>query len=196
MTGEHGHQTTMADQDLIHRSPWSLRQRVGRLLWALVQASLFRCSPHNAYLWRATLLRLFGARLGHNARVRRTVRIEIPWHISIGPNASVGDFAVLYSLGEIKIGKHVTISQYAHLCAGTHETRSLQMELICLPVNIGDDAWIATDAFVGPGVTIGARTILGARSSAFKDLPADVIAVGNPAKPIKPRVLEDSDVKV
>jgi putative colanic acid biosynthesis acetyltransferase WcaF len=47
--------------------------------------------------------------------------------------------------------------------------------------------WVAADAFVGPGVTIGARTVLGARASAFADLPGDVIAVGNPAKPIKPR---------
>jgi putative colanic acid biosynthesis acetyltransferase WcaF len=47
--------------------------------------------------------------------------------------------------------------------------------------------WVAADAFVGPGVTIGSRSVLGARSSAFGDLPADVVAVGNPAKVIKRR---------
>jgi putative colanic acid biosynthesis acetyltransferase WcaF len=57
------------------------------------------------------------------------------------------------------------------------------------PIRIGDECWIAADAFVGPGVTIGDRTVLGARASAFNDLPSDVIAVGTPAQPIKPRHL-------
>jgi putative colanic acid biosynthesis acetyltransferase WcaF len=61
------------------------------------------------------------------------------------------------------------------------------MELLRPPIKIGDDVWIAADAFVGPGVTIGDRTILGARASAFHDLPPDVVAVGSPAKPVKKR---------
>jgi putative colanic acid biosynthesis acetyltransferase WcaF len=168
-------------------SPWTTRQKVARLAWGMVQATLFRCSPHNFYRWRAFLLRSFGARLGYDVRVRRTVRVEVPWNLAIGDHTAVGDFAILYCLGPITIGKHATVSQYAHLCAGTHDTRTRAMALIRPPITLGDDVWIAADAFVGPGVTIGDRTILGARASAFSDLPAGVIAVGNPAKPIKPR---------
>lgn len=186
------HEPNHPGEPPVHKSPWTVKERLGRLLWSIVQATLFRCSPHNAYRWRAFLLRRFGAKIGHNARVRRTVRIEVPWHFSIGPNASVGDFAILYSLGRIDLGAHVTISQYAHLCAGTHEYDTLQMDLVRAPIKIGDDAWIAADAFVGPGVTIGARAILGARASAFKDLPPDAVAVGNPAKVIKQRVLKQN----
>jgi putative colanic acid biosynthesis acetyltransferase WcaF len=171
------------------QSPWTVRERVGRLLWALVQATLFHYSLHNAYRWRAALLRLFGATVARDVRIRRTVRIEVPWHLTIGENTAVGDFAILYSLGHITIGRDVTVSQYAHLCAGTHDFTTRRMTLIRTPIRLEDDVWVAADAFVGPGVTIGARTVLGARAGAFSDLPPDVVAVGNPAKPIKARDL-------
>jgi putative colanic acid biosynthesis acetyltransferase WcaF len=173
-----------------HRSPWTTRQKLGRAAWGVVQGTLFRLSPHNAYGWRRMLLRLFGAKLAAHVKVRRTVRIEVPWNLEMGEHSAVGDFAILYSLGMITIGRYVTISQYAHLCAGTHETRTREMTLLRPPIRLGDDVWIATDAFVGPGVTIGDRTILGARASAFSDLPADVIAVGNPAKAIRKREMD------
>ena len=136
------------------------------------------------------LLRLFGAELAGHVRIRPTVRIEIPWNLTIGEHSAVGDFAILYSLGPITLGEYVTISQYAHLCAGTHETRTRAMTLIKSPITIGNDVWIAADAFVGPGVTIGDRAILGARASTFKDIPAGVVAGGNPSRVIKPREFE------
>jgi putative colanic acid biosynthesis acetyltransferase WcaF len=184
-----------ADQDVSltrtlevrQKSPWTRKQNAARVAWWIVGATLFRLSPHNAYEWRSMLLRLFGAKVGPQVKIRRTVRIEIPWHLEIGEHTRVGDFAILYSLGPITIGRYVTVSQYAHLCAGTHETATRAMRLVTPPIRLGDDVWVAADAFVGPGVTIGDRTILGARASAFSDLPGDVIAVGNPAKPMKSR---------
>jgi putative colanic acid biosynthesis acetyltransferase WcaF len=170
-----------------HQSPWTVRQRIGRLAWGIVERTLFRYSPQPAYGWRALLLRLFGAKLGEHVKIRPTVHIEVPWHLKMGDHSAVGDHAILYSLGFITLGQYVTVSQYAHLCAGTHDTRTRAMTLIRPPITLGDDVWIAADAFVGPGVTIGDRTILGARASAFDDLPSDVVAVGTPAKPIKAR---------
>ena len=95
-----------------------MRQKIGRLLWAMVQATLFGLSPHNLYGWRAMLLRLFGAKIGRDVHIRPSVRFIIPWHVEIDEHSSIGDFAIIYSLGRITIGKYVTISQYAHLCAG------------------------------------------------------------------------------
>lgn len=172
-----------------HTSAWSTSDKIKRMLWGLVQATLFRWSPHNAYGWRGLLLRRFGATIGKNVRLRPTVRVEIPWNLKIDDGSIVGDFAILYCLGPITVGKNVIISQYAHLCAGTHETHTHAMELLCPPIAIGDEVWIAADAFIGPGVTIGARTIVGARSSVFRNLPGDVVAVGNPARAIKSRTM-------
>jgi len=98
------------------------------------------------------LLRLFGAKLGSHVQIRPSVRIIMPWHLEIDDHTAIGDSVILYSLGKIKIGKYVTISQYAHLCTGSHETRTRAMTLTTAPITLGDDVWIATDAYVGPGV--------------------------------------------
>ncbi|MGH7178799.1 MAG: hypothetical protein ACREJC_15580, partial [Tepidisphaeraceae bacterium] len=73
------------------------------------------------------------------------------------------------------------------LCAGSHDSTSTDYPLLRPSIAVGKDCWIAADAFVGPGVTIGDRTVVGARASVFSDLPGDVIAVGNPARPIRAR---------
>ncbi|HQY87297.1 MAG TPA: WcaF family extracellular polysaccharide biosynthesis acetyltransferase, partial [Tepidisphaeraceae bacterium] len=168
-------------------SPWSLKDNVMRVLWMIVQLTLFRPSFHNWYGWRRFLLKLFGAKIGRGVRIRPTVKVEIPWNLEIGDNSIVGDYAILYSLGKITLGKRVIISQYAHLCAGTHDYRYKSFPLIRPPITVGDEAWIAADAFVGPNVTIGKRAVLGARASAFRDIAPEMIAAGSPAREIKPR---------
>ena len=171
-------------------SPYSTREKIGRLMWAATQATLFRCSFHNCYGWRRTLLRMFGAQVHSSANVRRTVLIECPWNLTIGADSSIGDRAILYCLGTVTIGERVTVSQGAHLCAGTHDHRLSSMPLVRPPIQIGDDVWIAADAFVGPKVTIGKGALLGARSVAFQDLAPWTIYLGNPASAVRERVHE------
>lgn len=173
--------------DARHVSAYSTREKVGRLLWALVQGTVFRWSFHNWYGLRVWILRRFGARIGANVRIRRTVVIECPWNVAIGDGSSVGHAAILYCLGPVTIGRHVSISQYAHICAGSHDYRRPDMPLTRPPITIGDDAWIAADAYVGPGVTVGAGTILGARGVASRDLEPWSIYAGNPARLVRER---------
>jgi putative colanic acid biosynthesis acetyltransferase WcaF len=61
------------------------------------------------------------------------------------------------------------------------------MVLLRPPITIGSDCWIAAEAFVGPGVTVGDGVILGARAVAFKDLAAWMVYLGNPAQPVAQR---------
>lgn len=170
-------------------SPWSSREKVGRALWMVVGRPLFRLSFHNWYRYRRLLLTLFRAKVGKRAAIRPTVHIEIPWTLHVEDDVTVGDYAILYGLGSIHIGKRVTISQYAHLCAGTHDYTNPRFPLIRAPINIEDDVWIGADAFIGPGVTVGRLSVVGARASAYKDLPPAKVYTGNPARPIKDRVL-------
>ncbi len=170
-------------------SPWSFREKVGRALWMLVGRTLFRWSFHNWYGYRSMLLRCFGARIGKGVAVRPTVRIEVPWMVDLEDEVTIGDFAILYSLGRISIGARTIVSQYAHLCAGTHDYTDHTFRLIRSPITIGRDVWIGADAFVGPGVRVGDLSVLGARSSAYKDLDAEAVHVGNPARAIKRREL-------
>jgi putative colanic acid biosynthesis acetyltransferase WcaF len=180
---------TGADQQIPPRevSQWTSRQKAVRVGWAVVESTLFRMSFHNWYPWRAWLLRRFGATVGRKVRIRRTVRIEIPWNLSLGDEVIVGDAVILYALGPITVGPRTLISQYAHLCAGSHDYTIPQYPLLRPPIAIGADAWVAADAFVGPGVTIGNRAIVGARSSVFKDVPSNTIVGGNPARVIRER---------
>lgn len=172
----------MIDVDANRRSiKWTPREQAGRLAWA-VASPLFAWSPRPLWSWRCAILRLFGASVGRDVHIYPTVRIAIPWNLSIDDKSAIGDRAQIYNLGKITIGKRVTISQNVHLCAGTHDHRDPAFPLLKPPITICDDAWICADAFVGPGVTIGAEAILGARGVAMHDVPAGVVAVGHPAR--------------
>jgi putative colanic acid biosynthesis acetyltransferase WcaF len=156
-----------------------------------VRAALFRPTFHNWYAWRRLVLRAMGARVGRGARVRPTSRIEIPWNVEIGEDTVIGDYSILYSLGKIRIGRLVVVSQYAHLCAGTHDHTDPTFPLLTPPITVDDGAWVAADAFIGPGVTVGARAVVAARATVVKDVPPDEIWGGNPAQFIKMRELRD-----
>ncbi|WP_233235592.1 putative colanic acid biosynthesis acetyltransferase [Bordetella sp. LUAb4] len=156
-------------------------------LWWMVHATLFRYSPQFAYGFRRWLLRLFGAEVGHKVLVRASARVTYPWKVRIGDYSWIGDDVVLYSLGRIDIGSHAVVSQRSYLCAGDHDAAMPDFPIRGLPVIIEDGAWIATDVFVGPGVTVHKDAVVGARSSVFKDIPGGMICHGTPCRPVRPR---------
>ncbi len=129
-------------------SPWTIRERLMRLAWYWVEGTLFRFSPRPFYRSRNLLLRLFGARVDWSCRIRSTVKTEVPWHLEMGSQTIVGDDVILYCLGQVTIGRRVTISQLGHLCAGTHDYTRHDFPLLRPPINIGDDVWLAADVFV------------------------------------------------
>jgi putative colanic acid biosynthesis acetyltransferase WcaF len=156
--------------------------------WWFIQSSLFSMSPQFLYGWRNMLLRLFGAKIGKGVIIRPNVRITYPWKLTIGDNSWIGDNAELYTLGEINIGKNTVISQKSYLCTGSHDFQSEAFDIYQISIVIEDEVWIATDVYIAPGVTIGKGAVIGARSSVFSDMPAGMICIGSPAKPIKPRM--------
>lgn len=167
---------------------WSRKELVGRALWELLSLPLFAWTPRPFWPWRRAVLRLFGARIGRDVHVYPSVRIAVPWNLYIGDASAVGDSAILYSLGPIHIGKRATVSQYAHICAGTHDHTQPDLPLQKSPITIGAGAWICADAFIGPGVAIGDLAIVGARAVVVRDVPARSIVAGNPARPIGERI--------
>lgn len=162
---------------------WTRKEQVGRMLWA-VATPLWRFSPRPFWGWRRQLLRLFGAKVAAGVHIYPTVHITIPWNLHVDQQAAIGDYAILYSLGEIQIGARATISQYAHLCAGTHDWRDPSMPLIKSNIIVENDAWVCADAFVGPGAQIGAHAIVGARAVSMKSVAPYRIVAGNPAREI------------
>jgi putative colanic acid biosynthesis acetyltransferase WcaF len=162
---------------------------VGRVLWSLARP-LFRGSPRPLFAWRRGLLRLFGAKVGAHVHVYPSARIFLPWQLEIGDWSSVGEDVLIYNLGPVRLGRRVTISHRAHLCAGTHDYRRPDLPLLKPPISIGDDAWICTDAFVGPDVTVGDGAVVGARAVAVRDVAPWCGVAGNPARPIGTRTFD------
>jgi putative colanic acid biosynthesis acetyltransferase WcaF len=166
---------------------WSRKELVGRLLWEVFGQTAFSLSPRPLWIFRRILLRLFGANIGSSVNIFPSVKIAVPWNLRIEDHAAIGQGAILYSLGRIHIGARSTVSQYAHLCAGSHDYKRVTFDLQKPPITIGSDAWICADAFIGPGVTVGDRTIIGARAVVSKSIPDGKIVAGNPAKVLRDR---------
>jgi putative colanic acid biosynthesis acetyltransferase WcaF len=162
-------------------------------LWWVIQATLFGLSPQFMYGWRRWLLRRFGAKIGKGAIIRPSARFTYPWKVKIGDWSWVGDAAVIYSLETIDIGSNVSVSQKCYLCAGTHDYTQPDFPYVLDPARtrivIEDEAWLANDVFVAPGVTIGRGAVVGARSNVYRSLPPMMVCYGSPAEPRKPRVV-------
>ena len=156
--------------------------------WWLVQALLFAPSPQFLYGWRVFLLKLFGARVGKGVKIRPSARVTYPWKVDIGDNAWIGDRAELYSLVSIQIGADSCISQDCYLCTGSHDHRQVDFRYDCRPIVIAPEVWLAAGTFVGPGVSIGRGTVVGARSLVLRDLDAETIYAGAPARRLGPRL--------
>lgn len=152
------------------------------LLWWLVQGSLFRFSLHPMYKWRNFLLRLFGAHIGKGVQIRASAKFTYPWKVSIGDYSWIGDQVEFYSLDRIEIGEHCVISQRSYLCTGTHDISDPKFGLITKPVVVKDGAWVASDVFINPGITIGVMAVVAARSTVTRDVPANEIHAGTPAQ--------------
>ena len=183
-TGHERASATAADRA---KSPYSFREKVRRVLWDYFGQPAMRLTFHDWYGVRASWLRVFGATIGKNVRLRPSVRVEIPWNLTIQDNCGIGDNVILYCLAQITLEENCTVSQYAHLCAGTHDYTRPDMPLVTKPIVIGRDTWIAADVFVGPGVRINHGCVVGARSSVYKDLEPGGIYTGNPARKLRDR---------
>lgn len=154
-----------------------------RALWAVAQVC-FHWSPRSCYRWRALILRMFGARVGARVRIYPSVRIMFPWNLEIGDDSVIGWDVRLYALAPIRIASSVLISQGAHLCAGSHDHRQPHYPLVLKPIAIESGSWLAAECFIGPGVSIGAGSVVAARAVVMRSIPPRVVVAGNPAREV------------
>jgi putative colanic acid biosynthesis acetyltransferase WcaF len=168
------------------RQRYPMAELFGRVFWGLASC-IFRVTPRVCYGVRANLLRLFGATVGPHVHIHPTARIFLPWNLQIGEYSAIGDRAIIYNLGPITIGDRTTVSQNAHLCAGTHDYRDPAFLLIRAPITLGNDVWVCADAFIGPGVTVCDHAIVAARGVVVRDVEPGISVGGNPARLLKRR---------
>lgn len=169
------------------RRPPPLSDKLRRAVWQLVCLVLFRPSPVPLHGWRRGILRLFGAKVGARVAVYPGASIYAPWNLELGDGTTIGGGTRIYSVDRIILGPRAVVSQGAHLCTATHDLRSPGFELTAAPIRIGADAWVAADAFVGPGVEIGNGSVVAARGVVVRSVGAWQIVAGNPARPVGER---------
>lgn len=128
------------------------------------------------------------------------VFIENPVHMSYGSHVHLGEhFYANFNLVvvddmDVYIGDRVMIGPNVTICTTGHPVYPLYREMVAhysLPIHIGNNVWIGANSVVLPGVTIGDNTVIGAGSIVTRDIPANVVAVGNPCRVM--REISDRD---
>ena len=163
--------------------------RFRAIAWSYIGKPLFACTPHNAYVFRTTLLKLFGMKCGKRVRARRNVSIDKPWNVTADDLVIFGDCAVVVAGEKISIGKRSVISQYAMLVTVAGDAATAGKTDVRKGIHIADDCWVATDAVVLPGSVIEEGVVVGARGCVDGVLPKWNICTGEPAVPRTERVL-------
>jgi maltose O-acetyltransferase len=134
---------------------------------------------------RDRLLRELLGSVGDGVVVKPPFRCDYGAHISIGARTFVNYDCVMLDVAPIRIGAACQLATRVQLLTAGHpvdpDPRRDGWEF-GLPITIGDNVWLGAGAIVCPGVTIGENTVVGAGAVVTRDLPADVVAVGVPAR--------------
>ncbi|UKA62108.1 putative colanic acid biosynthesis acetyltransferase [Arthrobacter sp. FW306-04-A] len=147
------------------------RPKVVQALWVLSSALVVEriwCPP----TLRVEVLRIFGATIGQRVLIRHGVRVHWPWKLVVGDDVWIGVDAWLLNLEPIEIGSNVCISQGAFICTGSHDAKSPSFEFDNAPICIRDGVWIAAQATILRGVTVGEGALVGATALVVNDIPA------------------------
>lgn len=135
--------------------------------------------------------------MGGNVTILAPVYTDYGYECYIGDDTFINHNAYLMDGARLTIGKHCFIGPNCGIYTAHHaliaEERNKGLEM-AMPITIGDNVWIGGDVTIVPGVTIGDGAVIGAKSVVTKDIPANVIAAGNPCKVIR-SITENDSVK-
>jgi maltose O-acetyltransferase len=139
------------------------------------------------------------SRIGHcgkDVRIDHNCHILVPQKFSIGDHSSISSYTTIYATFGVTIGSNCLISSncgissYNHIQSSENRPGNINEDVnFSKPVVIGDNVWIGMNACILPGVTIGNNSIIGSGSIVTKDVPANEIWVGNPAKFVKKLII-------
>jgi acetyltransferase-like isoleucine patch superfamily enzyme len=151
--------------------------------------------PSDLELQKEILKNIF-SKIGDNFTIEQAFRCDYGYNIEIGNNFFANYNLLILDCAKVIIGDNVLIGPNVSIYTAGHpvhfETRNLGFEY-AFPITIGDNVWIGGNVVINPGVTIGKNSVIGSGSVVTKDIPADVVAVGNPCRVIK--VISDEDKK-
>lgn len=148
----------------------------------------FNSTSGDDHAERDRILRELLGKVGKGTVVRPPFRCDYGYQTHIGARTFVNWGLICLDVGRITIGDDVQIGPNVQLLTATHpikpEPRRAKWEG-SRPITIGDNVWLAGGVIVCPGVTVGNNTVVGAGAVVTRDLPPNVVAVGNPAKVLR-----------
>ncbi|WP_294567521.1 sugar O-acetyltransferase [uncultured Arthrobacter sp.] len=126
--------------------------------------------------------------LGEGAHIRPPLYVDYGSFITVGARTFINYNLTALDVAPIVIGADCQIGPNVQLLTPTHpvepQPRRDKLEA-AQPITIGDNVWIGGGAIVLPGVTIGDNSVIGAGAVVTRDIPANVVAVGNPARVVR-----------
>ena len=135
----------------------------------------------------AILQKLFG-KTGRNFYVEPPFRCDYGYNIEIGDNFYANYNLVILDCASVKIGDNVFIAPNVGIYTAGHpihsDLRNQELEF-ALPIEIGNSVWIGGNVVINPGIKIGDNTVIGSGSVVTKNIPPNVVAVGNPCKVLR-----------
>lgn len=171
------------------KNDWGTALKIRRGVWQYLLKPVYSLLPHRSL--RIAMLRACGAKIGQNCNIQHAVDILMPWNLELGDYVALAHHTQILNFATVRIDSMSVISQHTHLCTGTHDITHPHFELSFNPIQIGTETWIASGAFIGPGVQIGRGCVIGAQSVVTKHMPEWMFCAGNPCKPIKKRIIAD-----
>lgn len=167
------------------------------VLVAARDQSTTKTNALNAASTMAERGRLFQALVGSagsQPQVEPNFRCEFGRNIHVGRQFYANYDCVMLDGARITIGDNVLLGPKVGLYTSNHLFDATERQLggcVAKPITIGDRCWLAANVSVCPGVTIGANTVIGAGSVVTHDIPANVIAAGNPCQVLRPITAAD-----
>jgi len=156
------------------------------VLWQLTQVFIVSTGiPGSGF--RVRLLRMFGAKIGHNVVIKSGLKVKFPWRLQIGDNSWIGEDVWIDNLAEVSIGDNCCISQGVYFCTGNHNWAKKSFDLVLGKIVVEDAAWLCAMSRVGPNVRIKQGAILTLGSSVVTNMEAYSVYTGVPATYIKER---------
>ena len=168
--------------------PYTKKQKFRRLLFRVVWTIFARPFPQATMRrWKIFLLRLFGAKISDKAVVYSSTNVFMPENLVMDDYACLASHTIVENAAVVHLKEGAIVSQYSYLCTASHDIRDDDFPQFSKPITIGKKAWVTAGCFIGSGVTIEDGAVVGARSAVFKDVKANTVVGGNPAKFIKNR---------
>lgn len=157
---------------------------------------LFNATTEEETEYRQKLLKELFEKTGENIYIEPPFRCDYGCHISVGENFYVNFDCIILDVNKVKIGNNVFFGPCVCLYTAGHPIDATVRNTLLefgKPITIGNDVWIGGNTVINPGITIGNNVVIGSGSVITKNIPDNVVAVGNPCKVLRSITEDDKN---